>query len=43
MNKMSINNIGRKWVIGRSLLTIEKRKKEDINKYYIFNIIKNYK
>lgn len=24
MNKMSINNIGRKWVIGRSLPTIEK-------------------
>jgi len=42
MKKVETNNNKEKvWVVGKSLLTIEKKKKEDINKYKIFNIIKN--
>ena len=41
MKKLETNNKEKVWVVGKSLLTIEKKKKEDINKYKIFNIIKN--
>ena len=40
MKKLETNNKEKVWVVGKSLLTIEKKKKEDINKYKIFNIIK---